>query len=499
MHSRRIVAIAGIVALLIACHKMVTVRPGQYGSLKSGKRAMVITRDGRGYEYRSFYVDHGDFIGRDGRAIQAHRGPVPSRIPLDGISVLKVQELDAAKTALLAGGIAAGTIAIIVAATREKKPAPPPQTFSCPYVFSFDGKDYRFDSETYAGAIFAAAERTDYDNLDFLAPAGGQYHLRMRNERQETQYTNQLTLLVVDHPAGTRLVPDPRGALYALDHLKPPTAAVDYANRDILNLVTSQDGAFWQSDLSDGTFNGEKNFRDGVILTFRVPSRPTSAKLLIRAQNTALGPFALRSFLELQGQGLYRWYLKANSSPSVLSQMKHWFFRDGMLLVKLWERDRWVLQDALPDVGPALAKDVVAKLDLSRVEGSKVRIKLESSIGLSRIDAVILGLATDAPIQVTRLAPARDGRDIRHDLTKDDGRYYIALPGDSAEILFPAPPLKPHNDRSYVLKSEGFYYIYADSTGPTKAELADRILNEPGLAAQYFVPRWIASREKTSQ
>ncbi|NIV40018.1 MAG: hypothetical protein GWN58_64625, partial [Anaerolineae bacterium] len=115
------------------------------------------------------------------------------------------------------------------------------------------------------------------------------------------------------------------------------------------------------------------------------------AKLLIRAQNTALGPFVLRGFLELHGQGLYAWYREANNSESLQRQMREWFFRDGMLLVSLWEEGKWVLQDALPDVGPAISKELVATLDLSRVKGNEVRIKLESSTGLWRIDAVALG------------------------------------------------------------------------------------------------------------
>jgi hypothetical protein len=328
----------------------------------------------------------------------------------------------------------------------------------------------------------------------------GQYRLEIRNERQETDYTNQLSLLVVDHPVGTRLVPDSRGALYALSELTPPTRAVDFANRNVRDLVARNDHAFWQSDLRAVNLKHEGNFRDGVLLTFPAPSRPAKTKLLVRLRNTALGPFALKSFLDLQGSGLYRWYAKANSSSAIVGELKRWFLRDGMLQVKLWENGKWVLQDALPDVGPALAKDIVARLDLSRWQGTEVKIKLESSVGLWRIDAAALGVAADAPVHVSRLVPAQArteyGRDVRAMLARDDGAYYIALPGDSADVTFNAPPLTPGEVRTCVLKSKGFYYIYANDTGPSRARLAERILTEPGLAARTFIPQWIAQQER---
>lgn len=499
MHSYRTVAIVCIVALLAGCHRTVTFYPGSYHSQKGGKKVHVVMKEGPEYMYRSFQIQGDYFIGKGGRITGSTTGAVPSRIPLADISVLEVQKLDTRDIRLAVGILAIASLIVVLMVRCSRTNSCSSEPYSCPYIFSFDGKSYHFDSETFAGAIFAGAERSDFDNLDYLKPVKGQYRLEIRNERQETDYTNELELLVVDHPAGTPLVPDARGALYTLSELKPPTRAVDFANRDVRDLVARNDHAFWQSDLRAANLKREGNFRDGIVLTFPAPSHPARAKLLVRLRNTALGPFALKSFLDLHGSGLYRWYAKANSNPAVVAEMKRWFLRDGTLQVKLWENGRWVLQDALPDVGPALAKDLVARLDLSRWKGSEVRIKLESSVGLWRIDAAALGEAADAPLHVTRLAPAQArteyGRDVRARLARDDGAYYIALPGDSADVTFNAPPLAPGKARTCILKSKGFYYIYADDSGPNQAQLAERILTEPGLAARTFIPRWMAQQK----
>ena len=87
-----------------------------------------------------------------------------------------------------------------------------------------------------------------------------------------------------------------------------------------------------------------------------------------------------------------------------------------------------MLQDALLDVGPAISKDQVASLDLSGVEGEEVRVQLESSLGLWRLDAVAIDYETSAPVSVTELAAysaqTQDGRDVRELLLSDDEEYY---------------------------------------------------------------------------
>ena len=145
-------------------------------------------------------------------------------------------------------------------------------------------------------------------------------------------------------------------------------------------------------------------------------------------------------------------------------------------------------------MGPAISKDQIASLDLSDVEGEEVRIQLESSLGLWRLDAVNINYNSTAPLSVTELAPYRvqthDGRDVRGLLLSDDGEYYIALPGDKADLTFKEPPRQRDRDRSYVLETKGFYYIYADDSGPGRPDLANRIMAESKVAAAYFLPRW---------
>ena len=495
--ATRIAISAFLAVFLTNCKKMVPVSKSEFGSLEQKGKARVITITGEEYEYLGFRIADKKFQGFGGKVVGSKSVvPPPQQIPLTEITTLKVEKLDMAKSVLLGAGIAAGTVAIIVAATKGKDdpPPPPPRSLSCPFVFSFDGTHYRFDSETFAGAIFAGAERADYDNLDFLAPVDGEYRLRIQNEREETQYTNKLAVLVVDHPPGTRVVPDSRGVIHALSKPTPADSAVDSRGNEVLELLRTSDDRFWESELTRMDVAAEQHFRDGVILTFRKPPEARQAKLFVRARNTELGALALRAFLELQGDELYQWYQEANTSESLQQRIKQWYFRDGMLHIRVWQQGRWVLQDALLDVGPAISKDQVASLDLSGVEGEEVRVQLESSLGLWRLDTVTIDYESSAPVSVTELAAhsaeTHDGRDVRELLLSDDGDYYIALPGDKADLVFKEPPRHKDHDRSYVLETKGFYYIYANDSGVPRPDLVNGILAESKVAAGYFLPRW---------
>ena len=123
-----------------------------------------------------------------------------------------------------------------------------------------------------------------------------------------------------------------------------------------------------------------------------------------------------------------------------------------------------------------------------------MKIQLESSLGLWWLDTGTINYDSTAPVSVTEQAPYRaqtqDGRDVRELLLSDDGEYYIALPGDKADLTFKEPPRQRDRDRSYVLEAKGFYYIYADDSGPSRPDLANGILAESKVAAAYFLPRW---------
>ena len=62
-------------------------------------------------------------------------------------------------------------------------------------------------------------------------------------------------------------------------------------------------------------------------------------------------------------------------------------------------------QVVLPDSGPAAPKDQVAVLDVSEVKGDRLRVRLESTTDLWRIDEVYVDYSMDRDVRVSEVAP----------------------------------------------------------------------------------------------
>ena len=72
--------------------------------------------------------------------------------------------------------------------------------YSCPFVYSWDGQEFVFDSHIIPTSARPARESMDYDNLERLKPVDGKYKLKVTEELFETSYLNELKLVIVDHP-----------------------------------------------------------------------------------------------------------------------------------------------------------------------------------------------------------------------------------------------------------------------------------------------------------
>jgi hypothetical protein len=169
-----------------------------------------------------------------------------------------------------------------------------------------------------------------------------------------------------------------------------------------------------------------------------------------------------------------------------------------MLHVSVLRDGRWVLQDALLDVGPAISKSQVVQIDLEGQLGDTVAVKLESARGLWSIDRVGWDTGLDRGHVAREIGPSRAtderGRDVRDLLADADERYYVTVEGAVADIEFEVPEAPVGEwTRSVVLKSRGFYYLYVSRNGPRDPALAERILDEPLTGNRYILDEWLST------
>jgi len=458
-----------LVGLLCACYNRREVPRADWGAIADRSSLTVRTLDGTTHRSRHFaFTTSGLSIWRQLDSLQRGDSVL---IPLDSIAVVNVSELDLGKTALVAAAAATATFLVVAQTQSSERPAAVPRPApSCPFLYSYDGKQYVFDSETYANAIARGLERTDVDNLDHLRPVNGKYRLLLANDRDETDYTDAVNLLVVDHAIGTRAIPDVSGAVRIVGTATEP---VDIAVRT--------------ADTIPG--------RSGWDLTFRRPeAAPDTLALVLTLKNSYVAPFVLQHTVGLLGSDVYAWYASMRSlMPRALVQS--WIQREGFLEVRLpGSGADWRTVARIPDVGPAIAKTVVVLLNARHWTGDTIRVRLESSPGLWLMDRAELA-ADMGRAETIRLRPTRAvnqlGRDVASLLSAADGKYHVALRGERVELEFDAGSQVPGLTRTVLASTTGHYYMKVDDTAAPRRDIVERLMRDRAFMQQYFADAWV--------
>lgn len=407
----------------------------------------------------------------------------PHQIPINTVQRFWIErtETSTARTIGLVAGIAAGTlavVAIVVAATKE----------SCPFVYSWDGQRFVFDAEPYGGAITKGLERDDFSELERLVPAEGLYRLMLRNEVPETQYTNLMELVVVDH-AAARVAMDRAGKLHTLASIQAPTAAMDDSGHDLLAWLKTSDGRIWETEPE---MNPSASVRDEIRITFDKPTQASSAKLVANAATSLWGSYMIKAMAELRGNEIQSWYSDMDSNPLHGLALMAWVEREELFALKidLEEPEGWVQRGLLLGGGPFVLEDRVLELDVSRVRGDQLKIRIRPPKGFWAFNSFGVDYSPDQPVQATTLRPvrARDsvGRDRLGQIAAADDLYY-EMPelGDQAYVNFEAPASRPRVKRTVFLHTRGYYRLHIDENRPADTKTTTSIMTLRDAAARF--------------
>ncbi|MFL5483806.1 MAG: hypothetical protein ACJ8AK_16625 [Gemmatimonadaceae bacterium] len=430
-----------------------------------------------------------------GDTIHANVGKQPLGFALSNVQRVWVESLDKGRTSLMVLGVTVGVLGTLVAIAIASKE-------SCPFVYSWDGTQYVFDGEPYGGAITRGLERDDYSNLEQLRPdEAGNYRLMVTNEVNETQYTNSMELMVIDHQPGARIAMDEFGKPYVVSDARGPSVARDQDNRDLTAWLATDDQRIWEPL---PVVNPTTGPRQEIVLEYPKPRGATRARLVARAGTGIWGSHMIREMLQLRGSSVTEWYASLDNSPANLAALRAWNVNEELYVLKLDvdEDGVWSTRGLLPGGGPFLTETRVVPLDVSRVNGDKLRLRIRPPSGFWALNSFEISY-DDAtpPLTVTRVAPmsavTSDNRDVLADLTAADQRYYaMPVTGDRALLTFAAPPARPGTERSVFLHTRGYYRLHLPESGPANEAALARIVSEHDgaarLAAESFAKRRVA-------
>ncbi len=364
---------------------------------------------------------------------------------------------------------------------------------SCPFLFAWNGQRMAFvkDSVPWGSALglrinslgtaaIAATEEWYKIPREQLAPRNGMYDLRVTGELWESYFYDALSLMVIDHSAGTEIytderfrVPAIRPAIAVTGEPQPLLRAVDDTGFDATSTLKDQDGRYLDT-FGRGQYQGvTRDHWVELTLPDALPPGPLTlvAKGWLHPSDSSInvalaqGSAPKPRWLSLQvPDGRGGWHVADPNLGFPAGRNKICLFR----LDNLWKpgephrlRLRTNLEIYWDQItwAPVLSTEPVvytlqpARADLHYRGFSAIRQANPSSPELPDYARLAATAATwrDLPGFYTRYG------DVRELLGKADDRYVIMNAGDemSLEFAAPAPPL-PGFVRDYVLAGDGW-------------------------------------------
>lgn len=411
--------------------------------------------------------------------------------PIDGapveIRIKDIYQLDVLEHSWSAGLFRklGGGIAAVGAATLAILPF-----LSCPFIYIQDGEGERFMGEVFSGSVTENMARHDFMPLPGFEPVDGAFELRVANEMRERQYTDLAVLECVEHPADVEVLMTPTGTpiLFAAPHL--PAEAVTDQGTNCGALVAARDGIAYDftAECED-----KENF-SSISFGFENPEGAAEAHLVLHVKNTVWSGMMYESFMSLFGNR-YEDYVEHQRNRTV-EQKTQWLKDQGQMLeVQLrrdghWETVHWV---NLP--GPYAFRSEVVPLDLSKVDGGALEVRLVAGHHFWELDYAAIDYSEQPGLSKTSLAllSAEDeqGQDVASHLLEVDDDYLERLfVGADATLRFQALPApEPGNAHSVFLHTCGYYEPIREYKG-TANMLELRKFKEPGYFARFAKERF---------
>jgi hypothetical protein len=451
-----------------------------------GKSQAVTTKDGRTYRVvRAGQPGEGPVV----------RGMVPVSVPLSEIQLIWVKRVDKGKTflynALAIGGILVVTGVVAAILINQSMSHMFDNVKSCPFIFSFDGEQYVFDAEPYGTAICPALKRTEWVAMDHLREVHGEYRVRIANELDETQHTDELKLVVVDHPRGMKVAPDAQGRFHGFSKLLAPVRAYDRAGRDIRPFLAAEDNSFWFSQVEGRDPSKPEDLRDEITLEFPRPAGAAQVRLLANAWTTHWGSSMASTFLALPGRSLPGVYAEMNRRGPFYEKYMNWAKNEELFLLKIWveTKDGWKVRGVMNGGGPFVSKDKAYVLDISDVAGETLKIRLRPPVNFWMLNYLAADYGSDTPLRATELEAARasdrTGQDVRAKIAAvDDNDLSTGVRGDWSEAVFTTPARITGLERTVFVKATGYYDVHLTAAGEPQLATLYRLLAEPGYATR---------------
>ena len=378
----------------------------------------------------------------------------------------------------------------------------PPASSSCPDLYSWDANAYRYVTDVMGlGSLglrvgpgaprYPHPEEDSRIDPSLLVAQGGVYKLSLRENRDELDYIDKLSLRVIDHPIGTKVYLSDFAGAYASDsrqELPPnqaytvgdlaPVVSASYTNiplfqgtavtdQDITSQVSTADSVFAPASLfDDGRYTFDLgDLRAAPAIKMVMTGWTQYASPLERSTWLAAGAQNAEHTMEVQdASGI--WVKICDVVPFIPGMKKTVVydltgkFPAGVTDYKVRLRGfvrTWIDSvgvDTTPQADTRVVELKPSKADLQYV-GPGARLVTD---GYPQYDAQPTGTRHFHTGDYTRYG------DVSLLLNSADDKFVVMDTGDGVSLEFPAVPVQPGMERTYVLHTDGYFKEHAAAT-----------------------------------
>ena len=320
----------------------------------------------------------------------------------------------------------------------------------------------------------------------------------MRNEADETQHTDEIKLLAIEHPVGTEVAPDAGGRFTVFSKVIPAVSVTDENGKDISNFFNKKDNVQWQTDMPDQSGFDAGKLKHEIIMKFPKPKDAKKVKFLVNAGTALWGGYMIKSMLKMRGNKVDEWYADINNKGPELIRLYKFMEREELysLKVNVQGNDGWKTKGIISACGPYIDEDRIVELNTENVSGDTLTIQLDPPYGYWKFDYAGVIYESDMSADITEIplsyAEDEKGLDLRDSMFSVDGRYYSMPDSTStAKLEFDVPPKNIKFSRSLYLKTTGYYDIHLKKDKPELTELIEKIYDTPGLILEISMNEYI--------
>jgi hypothetical protein len=338
---------------------------------------------------------------------------------------------------------------------------------SCPYIYSWDGIEYKLEGEAFGTALGRALETETNIVLNNIKSINKRIIFKLSNDRPETHFFNKIKLTGIETDTNVTIYAGNHKFLCPVKKEKSIFKAFDRSGEEITNKFIDDDN-FWLSNLSSATTDAK--FEDQIIIELKDIEKVDSISLIASAINTEISSVVFSYLQRLLGEEFANFIKAAETDPELIDILKKTLYRSS-LKIDIWDGTNWLYTDLIfPEANMVEFKKLV-RLPVIKDDNDIMKIRLRCLSDVWEIDALSFDDTQLEELITHSLELLNYRSDVQCDINsiaKKDDLYLKLLPGQSLELEYGTISVPQNKKITYSVTVGGYLYewLIDNSTFP---------------------------------